>query len=145
MVSPPGCVSLSLIPIHLVSYVSFLQKATDLHLFFLFSEFDKVLLQLSQRCGESIKHADVLFLFPAVVFIWRVVKLKLVLLVLIKPSLFSMNIWVLRSKNNPRLLAFTPAAMSAGPLKIESTAEGFKLYCSLKYYINQLKTSWFFK
>ncbi|KAM9353647.1 myomesin-3 [Symphorus nematophorus] len=36
-------------------------------------------------------------------------------------------------------------AMSASPLSIESTAEGFKLYCSLKYYINHLKTSWYFK
>ncbi|XP_011603400.2 myomesin-3 [Takifugu rubripes] len=36
-------------------------------------------------------------------------------------------------------------AMSAGPLMIESTAEGFKLYCSLKYYVNQLKTSWLFR
>ncbi|XP_076593460.1 myomesin-3 [Chaetodon auriga] len=36
-------------------------------------------------------------------------------------------------------------AMSASPLKIQSTAEGFKLYCSLKYYINHLKTSWHFK
>ncbi len=33
------------------------------------------------------------------------------------------------------------AAMSASPLRIQSTAEGFKLYCSLKYYINYLKTS----
>ncbi|XP_026173045.1 myomesin-3 [Mastacembelus armatus] len=36
-------------------------------------------------------------------------------------------------------------ALSAGPLRIQSTAEGFKLYCSLKYYINYLKTSWHFK
>ncbi|XP_035528933.1 myomesin-3 [Morone saxatilis] len=36
-------------------------------------------------------------------------------------------------------------AMSASPLKIQCTAEGFKLYCSLKYYINYLKTSWHFK
>ncbi|XP_041798194.1 myomesin-3 [Chelmon rostratus] len=36
-------------------------------------------------------------------------------------------------------------AMSASPLKIQSTAEGFKLYCSFKYYINHLKTSWYFK
>nr|XP_046254368.1 myomesin-3 [Scatophagus argus]XP_046254370.1 myomesin-3 [Scatophagus argus] len=36
-------------------------------------------------------------------------------------------------------------AMSASPLRIQSTAEGFKLYCSLKYYINYLKTSWHFK
>lgn len=36
-------------------------------------------------------------------------------------------------------------ALSAGPLRIESTAEGFKLYCSLKYYISFLKTSWYFK
>lgn len=37
------------------------------------------------------------------------------------------------------------SAVSAGPLRIESTAEGFKLYCSLKCYINYLKTSWHFK
>ncbi|XP_073341600.1 myomesin-3 [Pagrus major] len=36
-------------------------------------------------------------------------------------------------------------ATSASPLKIESTAEGFKLYCSLKYYISYMKTSWYFK
>uniref|UniRef100_A0A4W6BZW8 Myomesin 3 n=1 Tax=Lates calcarifer TaxID=8187 RepID=A0A4W6BZW8_LATCA len=37
------------------------------------------------------------------------------------------------------------AALSAGPLSIQSTAEGFKLYCSFKYYISYLKTSWYFK
>ncbi|XP_029306718.1 LOW QUALITY PROTEIN: myomesin-3 [Cottoperca gobio] len=36
-------------------------------------------------------------------------------------------------------------ALSASPLKIQSTAEGFKLYCSLKYYISYMKTSWHFK
>ncbi|XP_055359313.1 myomesin-3 isoform X2 [Betta splendens] len=36
-------------------------------------------------------------------------------------------------------------ALSAGPLSIQSTAAGFKLYCSLKYYISYLKTSWYFK
>ncbi|XP_008278820.1 myomesin-3 [Stegastes partitus] len=36
-------------------------------------------------------------------------------------------------------------ALSASPLRIQSTAEGFKLYCSLKYYISFLKTSWQFK
>ncbi|KAA8591786.1 hypothetical protein FQN60_017160 [Etheostoma spectabile] len=36
-------------------------------------------------------------------------------------------------------------ALSASPLKIQSTAEGFKLYCSLKYYICYMKTSWYFK
>uniref|UniRef100_A0A3Q1HUN7 Myomesin 3 n=1 Tax=Anabas testudineus TaxID=64144 RepID=A0A3Q1HUN7_ANATE len=36
-------------------------------------------------------------------------------------------------------------ALSAGPLSIESTAEGFRLYCSFKYYISYLKTSWYFK
>ncbi|KAM9723019.1 myomesin-3 [Menidia menidia] len=34
-------------------------------------------------------------------------------------------------------------ALSAGPLRIQSTAEGFKLYCSLKYYISFLKTAWY--
>ncbi|XP_054638923.1 myomesin-3 isoform X2 [Dunckerocampus dactyliophorus] len=36
-------------------------------------------------------------------------------------------------------------AMSAGPLRVQSTAEGFRLYCSLKYYISYLKTIWSFK
>uniref|UniRef100_A0A3Q4GV39 Myomesin 3 n=1 Tax=Neolamprologus brichardi TaxID=32507 RepID=A0A3Q4GV39_NEOBR len=36
-------------------------------------------------------------------------------------------------------------ALSASSLKIQSTGEGFKLYCSLKYYISFLKTSWYFK
>ncbi|XP_056299524.1 M-protein, striated muscle isoform X2 [Pseudoliparis swirei] len=36
-------------------------------------------------------------------------------------------------------------ALSASPLQIQSTAEGFRLYCSLKYYISHLKTSWLFK
>lgn len=36
-------------------------------------------------------------------------------------------------------------ALSAGPLSIQCTAEGFQLYCSLKYYIIYLKTSWYFK
>ncbi|XP_031709040.1 myomesin-3 [Anarrhichthys ocellatus] len=36
-------------------------------------------------------------------------------------------------------------ALSASPLKVQSTAVGFMLYCSLKYYITYLKTSWLFK
>ncbi|XP_060756301.1 myomesin-3 [Neoarius graeffei] len=36
-------------------------------------------------------------------------------------------------------------ALSAGPMRIESTAAGFKLYCSLKYYLSYMKTSWHFK
>ncbi|XP_015230877.1 PREDICTED: myomesin-3-like [Cyprinodon variegatus] len=36
-------------------------------------------------------------------------------------------------------------ALSAGPLQIESTAEGFKIYSSLRYYISFLKTSWYLK
>ncbi|XP_034089137.1 myomesin-3 isoform X2 [Gymnodraco acuticeps] len=36
-------------------------------------------------------------------------------------------------------------ALSASPLKIQSTALGFKLYCSLKYYISYMKTSWHLK
>ncbi|XP_072316366.1 myomesin-3 [Eucyclogobius newberryi] len=36
-------------------------------------------------------------------------------------------------------------ALSAGPLSIECTEEGFRLFCSLKYYIDYLKTSWLFK
>uniref|UniRef100_A0A3Q3BA08 Myomesin 3 n=1 Tax=Kryptolebias marmoratus TaxID=37003 RepID=A0A3Q3BA08_KRYMA len=39
----------------------------------------------------------------------------------------------------------TIKSLSAGPLRIQSTAEGFRLYCALKYYINSLKTSWFFR
>ncbi|XP_068178957.1 myomesin-3 [Antennarius striatus] len=36
-------------------------------------------------------------------------------------------------------------ALSAGPLKVEGTSEGFRIYCSFKYYIDHLKTSWYFK
>ncbi|KAM4600603.1 myomesin-3 [Polymixia lowei] len=36
-------------------------------------------------------------------------------------------------------------ALSAGPVRIQCTPEGFKLYCSLKYYLSYLKTSWYFK
>ncbi|XP_036414255.1 myomesin-3 [Colossoma macropomum] len=36
-------------------------------------------------------------------------------------------------------------ALSAGPLGIQCTATGFKLYCSLKYYLSYMKTSWYFK
>ncbi|XP_045900459.1 myomesin-3 [Micropterus dolomieu] len=36
-------------------------------------------------------------------------------------------------------------ALSASPLRIQSTAEGLKIYCSLKHYISYLKTSWYFK
>ncbi|XP_029929114.1 myomesin-3 [Myripristis murdjan] len=36
-------------------------------------------------------------------------------------------------------------ALSAGPLRIQCTPEGFKLYCSLKYYLSYLKTGWHFK
>ncbi|TNN67662.1 Myomesin-3 [Liparis tanakae] len=44
-----------------------------------------------------------------------------------------------------RLSAKPPAALSASPLQIQSTAEGFRLFCSLKYYISHLKASWLFK
>lgn len=37
------------------------------------------------------------------------------------------------------------AAMSAGPLRVESTAEGLKLYCMFKFYIDYLKTTWHFR
>ncbi|XP_072548583.1 myomesin-3 [Salminus brasiliensis] len=36
-------------------------------------------------------------------------------------------------------------ALSASPLGIQCTAAGFKLYCSLKYYLSYMKTSWYFK
>ncbi|XP_034764439.2 myomesin-3-like [Acipenser ruthenus] len=36
-------------------------------------------------------------------------------------------------------------ALSASPLKIQCTMQGFKLYCSLKYYLDYMKTSWHFK
>ncbi|XP_067303947.1 myomesin-3 isoform X1 [Pseudorasbora parva] len=36
-------------------------------------------------------------------------------------------------------------ALSAGPLWIQCTAQGFKLYCSLKYYLSYIKSSWYFK
>ncbi|XP_077431645.1 myomesin-3 isoform X2 [Vanacampus margaritifer] len=32
--------------------------------------------------------------------------------------------------------------LSAGPLRVQSTAEGFRLYCCLTYYISYLKTTW---
>ncbi|XP_061631446.1 myomesin-3 isoform X1 [Phyllopteryx taeniolatus] len=35
--------------------------------------------------------------------------------------------------------------LSAGPLRVQSTAEGFRLYCCLIYYISYLKTTWSFK
>ncbi|XP_077455423.1 myomesin-3 [Stigmatopora argus] len=35
--------------------------------------------------------------------------------------------------------------LSAGPLRVQSTAEGFRLYCCLTYYISYLKTTWSFK
>uniref|UniRef100_A0A3P8X3L4 Myomesin 3 n=1 Tax=Cynoglossus semilaevis TaxID=244447 RepID=A0A3P8X3L4_CYNSE len=37
------------------------------------------------------------------------------------------------------------AALSAGPLNVDSTAEGFRLYCSLKNNLGQIKTSWYFR
>ncbi|KAM8871187.1 myomesin-3 isoform 2-T2 [Spinachia spinachia] len=37
------------------------------------------------------------------------------------------------------------SALSAGPLKVQSTAVGLLLYCSLKYYMSSLKTRWLFK
>ncbi|KAI1894840.1 hypothetical protein AGOR_G00119890 [Albula goreensis] len=36
-------------------------------------------------------------------------------------------------------------ALSASPLRVECTAVGFKLYCSLKYYLSYLKPAWYFK
>ncbi|KAK3515070.1 hypothetical protein QTP70_006035 [Hemibagrus guttatus] len=36
-------------------------------------------------------------------------------------------------------------ALSASPMRIQCTAAGFKLYCSLKYYLSYMKTSWHFK
>uniref|UniRef100_A0A8C1SRH5 Myomesin 3 n=1 Tax=Cyprinus carpio TaxID=7962 RepID=A0A8C1SRH5_CYPCA len=42
-------------------------------------------------------------------------------------------------------VCFCSAALSAGPVGIQCTAQGFKLYCSLKYYLSCMKTSWFFK
>uniref|UniRef100_UPI0037E74D27 myomesin-3 n=1 Tax=Semicossyphus pulcher TaxID=241346 RepID=UPI0037E74D27 len=35
-------------------------------------------------------------------------------------------------------------ALSASPLRIQSTAEGVMIYCSLKYYISYLKSSWYY-
>ncbi|XP_043945323.1 myomesin-3-like [Protopterus annectens] len=37
------------------------------------------------------------------------------------------------------------SALTAGPLKIQSTAEGIKLYSVLKCYVDDLKTTWFHK
>ncbi|XP_075897501.1 myomesin-3 [Nelusetta ayraudi] len=36
-------------------------------------------------------------------------------------------------------------AASASPLRVESTADGLRLYCTLKYYTQHLKTTWYFK
>ncbi|KAM9436580.1 myomesin-3 [Clarias gariepinus] len=36
-------------------------------------------------------------------------------------------------------------ALSASPMRIQCTATGFRLYCSLKYYLSYMKTSWYFK
>lgn len=71
-------------------------------------------------------------------FIWRLTKLTVGL---IKRALGFLEYQYMWIDNNP----FPSVAMSAGPLMIESTAEGFKLYCSLKYYVDQLKTSWLFR
>ncbi|XP_041649967.1 myomesin-3 [Cheilinus undulatus] len=35
-------------------------------------------------------------------------------------------------------------ALSASPLRIQSTAEGVMIYCSLKYYISYLRNSWYY-
>lgn len=104
----------------------------------LFNSYPPLLIRLIS--AERDRSLPVLFVFR----IWQVSSSAESTLWWVLHILMS-YVCILTSKNNPRLLAFTPAAMSAGPLKIESTAEGFKLYCSLKYYINQLKTSWFFK
>ncbi|XP_012680170.2 myomesin-3 [Clupea harengus] len=37
------------------------------------------------------------------------------------------------------------SALSASPMRIQCTAVGFKLYCSLKYFLSYLQTSWHFK
>uniref|UniRef100_A0A8C4SW04 Myomesin 3 n=1 Tax=Erpetoichthys calabaricus TaxID=27687 RepID=A0A8C4SW04_ERPCA len=37
------------------------------------------------------------------------------------------------------------STLSASGLKIQSTADGFQLYCSLKYYLEDIKTNWRFK
>ncbi|XP_062421610.1 myomesin-3 isoform X2 [Pungitius pungitius] len=37
------------------------------------------------------------------------------------------------------------SALSATPLKVQSTAVGLMLFCSLKYYMSHLRTSWLFK
>uniref|UniRef100_A0AAV2MA16 Ig-like domain-containing protein n=1 Tax=Knipowitschia caucasica TaxID=637954 RepID=A0AAV2MA16_KNICA len=42
-------------------------------------------------------------------------------------------------------LKLSDGALSAGPLSLECSEEGFRLYCNLKYYIYYLKTSWLFK
>uniref|UniRef100_A0A3P9NI63 Myomesin 3 n=1 Tax=Poecilia reticulata TaxID=8081 RepID=A0A3P9NI63_POERE len=51
----------------------------------------------------------------------------------------------LTQRSNIIVTHILTAALSAGPLRIESTAEGFKIYSSLRYYISFLKTSWYFK
>uniref|UniRef100_A0A669DMG8 Myomesin 3 n=1 Tax=Oreochromis niloticus TaxID=8128 RepID=A0A669DMG8_ORENI len=54
-------------------------------------------------------------------------------------------VFVDKSKSFSHSNPTSHTALSASSLKIQSTGEGFKLYCSLKYYISFLKTSWYFK
>lgn len=49
---------------------------------------------------------------------------------------------ILNSATSHPLLS---AAASASPLRVESTADGLRLYCTLKYYTQHLKTTWYFK
>uniref|UniRef100_A0A3B1JHG6 Myomesin 3 n=1 Tax=Astyanax mexicanus TaxID=7994 RepID=A0A3B1JHG6_ASTMX len=49
-----------------------------------------------------------------------------------------------RAKNQFTLV-LVDETLSASPLGIQCTAAGFKLYCSLKYYLSYMKTSWYFK
>ncbi|KAJ8289547.1 hypothetical protein GJAV_G00002550 [Gymnothorax javanicus] len=37
------------------------------------------------------------------------------------------------------------SGLSAGPLQLQCTAEGFRLYCCLQLYLSYMKTAWFFK
>ncbi|KAG5857994.1 hypothetical protein ANANG_G00025390 [Anguilla anguilla] len=37
------------------------------------------------------------------------------------------------------------SGLSASPLKLQCTAEGFRFYCSLKLYLSYMKTAWYFK
>lgn len=127
-------------------------------MFFLFTEYDKLLQQLSKQCGElftvgsSVKCASDLFVFLQQVCSvgMRIIHLNAMLINVLVQNINAFEFKSPRKLKCMQSVALNNqksclAALSASPLKIQSTAEGFKLYCTLKYYINNLKTTWHFK